>query len=75
MSHHRLPNTNGQRVKLTEKAIECGLDHDPTGKPLATVGAFIRYERDGRYMRVLRDGDRKSRIYDPSFWELDEEQQ
>jgi hypothetical protein len=56
----------GDRVKMTARAIQNRLD----GPRHITTGTVTGFSRDGKFLRVQRDGIKETSGYAPIFWEL-----
>jgi hypothetical protein len=57
-----------QQVRMTERAIEQRL----AGPKNRTTGVVLGFSRDGRFLRIRRDGSKYSETYSPQWWVADE---
>jgi hypothetical protein len=62
------PFQRGQRLRMTARAIEQRLG----GPKKRTTGVVIGFSRDGRFLRVRRDGSKYSETYSPQWWVADD---
>lgn len=67
--------TEGQRVKMTEKAIAAGLHGHKANRRTGVVKGFPQSTPVGdpsMLVYVRRDGERSKRCYHMDFWEPEE---
>lgn len=66
--------TVGQRVRMTQKALDQYLD-GTSGRRTGIVKEFVAYAPFGdasKLIYIVRDGERSKKSYHMDFWEPDE---
>jgi len=61
----------GDRVVMTEKAIEQGLQGGEKGPAVASSTGVVHRDQEGSLMMILRDNRKHPQSYHVSFWNLD----